>query len=152
MVSQTKIKTVDSEGLRQYIDATHESGYLLIDVRQPDEYNEGHIPGAYLMPLGVLEQKLFTLPPDRDLVFYCYHGPRATVAAMLVEEGEVLTTGRIYLFPGGMQAWDGEAVAVLPELKQITGMETDDAFLQQAMNMEKGDRPVLWDLGGTVGR
>ncbi len=138
MVYQTKIKTVDSEGLRQYIAATHESRYLLIDVRQPDEYHDGHIPGAYLMPLGELEQKLFTLPPDRDLVFYCYHGPRATVAAMLVEEGEVLTTGRIYLFHGGMRAWDGHAIAALPELKKITEAETKEAFLYQAMNMEKG--------------
>ncbi len=138
VVFKTKIKTVDSEGLRQYIAASPESRYLLIDVRQPDEYDDGHIPGAYLMPLGELEQKLFTLPPDRDLVFYCYHGPRATVAAMLVEEGEVLTTGQIYLFHGGMRAWDGHAVAALPELKKITEAETTEAFLYQAMNMEKG--------------
>lgn len=138
MVLQTEIITVDSEGLRQYIDANHESRYLLIDVRQPDEYHDGHIPGAFLMPLGELEQKLFTLPQDRDLVLYCYHGPRATVAAMLVEEGEVLTTGQIYLFHGGMRAWDGHAIAVLPELKKITEAETKEAFLYQAMNMEKG--------------
>lgn len=137
-IPPTKIVTVDGEALRRYMEATPESRYLIIDVRQPDEYIEGHIPGAHLMPLGELEQKLFSLPSDRDLVFYCYHGPRATVAAMLVEEGEVLTTGRIYLYHGGMRAWDGAAVAVLPELKQVAEVETDEAFLRQAMNMEKG--------------
>ena len=56
--------------LRQYQNNHDEKAYLLVDVRQPEEYEVAHIPGAKLMPLDVLEADLATLPADKDIVFY----------------------------------------------------------------------------------
>jgi rhodanese-related sulfurtransferase len=45
------IHEINPEELRRYIKNHNEKEYLLVDVRQPDEYEEGHIPGARLLPL-----------------------------------------------------------------------------------------------------
>lgn len=66
-----EFETLTAEELRVFIKNQNETSYLLIDVRQPAEYEQGHIPGAKLMPLVEVETGLFTLPSDRDLIFYC---------------------------------------------------------------------------------
>ncbi len=55
---------------RQYQNDHDEKSYLLVDVRQPEEYAEVHIPGAKLMPLDNLEANLGALPADKDVFFY----------------------------------------------------------------------------------
>jgi len=55
--------------LQHYIDTHNEKRYLLIDVRQPTEYQAGHIPGARFRPRPDLEARLFELPANRDLIF-----------------------------------------------------------------------------------
>jgi rhodanese-related sulfurtransferase len=75
--------------LKKYRETQPEKHYLLIDVRQPSEYEQGHIPGARLMPLPEVESGLFSLPSDRDLIFYCQNGGRSQWAASLAGEGEV---------------------------------------------------------------
>ena len=59
---------LNPDELKNFINSHKESQYLLIDVRQPGEYQLGHLPGAKLMPLMELESKLFNLPADQDLV------------------------------------------------------------------------------------
>ena len=66
-----EFETLTAEELRVFIENQNETDYLLIDVRQPAEYEQGHIPGAKLMPLPEVETGLFTLSSDRDLIFYC---------------------------------------------------------------------------------
>ena len=53
----------------------------LVDVREPDEYAAGHIPGARTLPLSVLRQRYRELPRDRPLMLYCGVGQRAYYAA-----------------------------------------------------------------------
>ena len=55
---------------------------LLIDVREPDEYAAGHIPGAVNAPLSTLAQA--DLPADRPLFLYCLRGSRSARAAGLL--------------------------------------------------------------------
>ena len=59
-----------SEELRQYIESNAEGDYLLVDVRQPEEYVQGHIPGAKLIPVRDLVSEPSELPPDKDIIFY----------------------------------------------------------------------------------
>jgi rhodanese-related sulfurtransferase len=61
---------ISADGLRNYMETHHEREYVLVDVRQPKEYNEAHIAGATLVPLGELSARMIELPDDRDLVFY----------------------------------------------------------------------------------
>ena len=69
------------EQLRQFIQHRHEKEFALIDVRQPGEYQQGHIPGARLIPLLELIRTMETLPRDKELIFYCRTGGRSMAAA-----------------------------------------------------------------------
>ena len=57
-----------------------EQGALLIDVREIHEWNEGHVPGAVLIPLGDLETMAGDLPRDRDILTICSSGRRSGIA------------------------------------------------------------------------
>jgi len=61
---------------------------LFVDVREPDEWEEGHIPGAVYTGRGRLEQRIEGLVPDkaRPLVVYCSAGSRSAFAAKALEE------------------------------------------------------------------
>ncbi len=53
---------------------------VLLDVRPPREFDEGHVPGALSIPTGTLEARLAELPRDRTIVAYC-RGPYCTFSA-----------------------------------------------------------------------
>ena len=57
---------------------------VLLDVRDPDEFEEGHIPGAINLPLNKLRDRLHELPRDRELWLYCRVGQRGYYAARLL--------------------------------------------------------------------
>ncbi len=61
---------LSSDQLRAYLAGHAEEEYVLVDVRQPEEYRRGHIPGARLLPLAELGARLPELPTDRDIIFY----------------------------------------------------------------------------------
>ncbi|EPR37432.1 Rhodanese-like protein [Desulfovibrio sp. X2] len=84
----------------------HEAGqYSLIDVRQDWEYEEEHVPGARLLPLAELADRMSEVPRDRPAMVYCRSGKRSAAAAgLLAGQGyEVLN------ILGGMSAWQGAA-------------------------------------------
>ncbi len=56
----------------------------VLDVRPPEEYRAGHIPGALSIPLGELKARLKELPKDREVVAYC-RGPYCVMAVEAVE-------------------------------------------------------------------
>lgn len=65
--------------------AAREAGDVtLIDVRNPDEYAEGHIPGAHLIPLPELADRLAELPAGRQVHVVCQSGGRSAQAAELL--------------------------------------------------------------------
>ena len=53
---------------------------LVIDVRQPEEYQAGHIAGAKLIPLGTIKQYLNELPKEEEIVCVCASGSRSRSA------------------------------------------------------------------------
>ena len=54
---------------------------FLLDVREPWEYLAGHVPGAELIPLGELEQRVSEIPRDRPIFAICHSGQRSLAAA-----------------------------------------------------------------------
>lgn len=132
-----KIIEIDAEALRTYMAAHKEIDYLLIDVRQPEEYAEGHIPGARLLPIMELVPRLFDLPAQRDLFFYCRSGGRSAAAAVLALEEEVCQAN-IYNVSGGMLAWDGRSLAGAPRWHLFDTVATTGERLRLAMDLEKG--------------
>jgi len=57
------------------------SGALVVDVREPVEWDAGHIPGSVLIPLGELGARVGELPRDRRMVIVCRTGSRSGYAA-----------------------------------------------------------------------
>ncbi|MER3452430.1 MAG: ArsR family transcriptional regulator, partial [Acidimicrobiia bacterium] len=57
---------------------------VVLDVRPPEEYRAGHIPGAISIPVGELEKRIAELPADKEIVAYC-RGPYCVMAVEAVE-------------------------------------------------------------------
>jgi sulfur-carrier protein adenylyltransferase/sulfurtransferase len=79
-------------------------GSLFVDVREPDEWDEGHIPGAIYTGRGRMEQRIEGLVPDksRRLVVYCSAGSRSAFAAKTLEELGYLNVVNL---AGGFSDW-----------------------------------------------
>ncbi len=128
---------ISAAALRQYLNTRREREFMLLDVRQPFEYELGHIPGAALWPLSELELRLFDLPPDRDLIFYCRSGARSAAAASLAAEGEV-TDKAILNLSGGIFAWEGRTLTGFPRVRVFEAGRSVADLLYTAMDLEKG--------------
>jgi len=83
---KSEIEQIESRALSEALAA--DSPPLLIDVREQDEWDEGHIPGAVHVPRGNLESRIERSAPDRseEIVVYCAAGNRSAYAAKTLEE------------------------------------------------------------------
>src|SRR5918995_577568 len=81
-----------------------EADAALVDVRERDEWAEGHIPGAVHIPRGSLESRIEGVVPDRSqtVVVYCGSGSRSAFAAKTLEE---LGYGNVLSLAGGFTDW-----------------------------------------------
>lgn len=77
------------------------AGAAVLDVREPDEWAAGHIPGALHVPLGDLPARFGELPQDGALVVVCRSGSRSARAVAWLEAGGVEALN----LDGGMGAW-----------------------------------------------
>ena len=59
----------------------HAAGTAVIDVREPDEYVEGHVPGAPLIPLGDVMERVDEFPATGEVLIICKMGGRSRKAA-----------------------------------------------------------------------
>jgi sulfur-carrier protein adenylyltransferase/sulfurtransferase len=94
-----EISAVEAHGLFERSDAP-----LFVDVREPDEWEEGHIPGAVYTGRGRLEQRIEGLIPDktRPLVAYCSGGSRSAFAAKALSD---LGYENVVNLAGGFSDW-----------------------------------------------
>ena len=97
----------DVDRVRHLVDTRAPADYQLVDVRQPHEYRDVHLPGARLIPLDRLHLELGSLDVDRPLVVYCRSGRRSAAAvSYLVHRGfEQAVNMR-----GGILTWTGSGV------------------------------------------
>ena len=75
------MEAVESEELLRRV---RNGEVTVLDVRPPEEYRAGHIPGALSIPIGELKARLKELPKDREVVAYC-RGPYCVMAVEAVE-------------------------------------------------------------------
>ena len=80
-------------------------GPLLIDVREPGEWEIVHLPGADLIPLGELPAVLSRLDPRRPIVTYCHHGMRSMKAREILRGAGFHDVRSL---AGGIDAWARE--------------------------------------------
>ncbi|MBP6787220.1 MAG: rhodanese-like domain-containing protein [Candidatus Promineofilum sp.] len=84
-------------------------GVYLLDVREPDEYAAGHIPGITLIPMGEVASRLSELPRDKEIIVTCRTGNRSSqVADLLREQGFT----NVHNMTGGIVAWEEAGYAV----------------------------------------
>ncbi len=80
------------------------NGSLLLDVREQNEYDEEHIPGAQLLPLSELATRFDELPKDQEIVAQCRSGKRSAQATdFLRSQGYDVTN-----MEGGILRWKAE--------------------------------------------
>lgn len=74
---------------------------LLLDVREVDEFAQGHVPGATNLPLSTLRDRVDELPRDRELLLYCLSGKRSYDASRALSQ----LGFRVRTLPGGIETW-----------------------------------------------
>jgi rhodanese-related sulfurtransferase len=85
-------------------------GAFMLDVRQPEEWDAGHIPGAVLIPLDDLQSRLNEVPKDKEIVVVCRSGNRsATGRDILLNAGYPKVTS----MGGGMNQWSAAGLPVV---------------------------------------
>ena len=99
---KTEIDEVDAAGARELLDAPEPP--LFVDVRESDEWDEGHVPGAVHLARGFLESRIETAAPDRaqPIVLYCAGGSRSAFAAKSLQE---LGYENVVSLAGGYTDW-----------------------------------------------
>jgi rhodanese-related sulfurtransferase len=88
-----------------------DAGALLLDVRNPDEWQAGHAEGAAWIPMSQLAERQEELPTDREIVVICKTGSRsAQVAKALLAAGY----GAVNV-AGGSEAWQAAGLAIVTD-------------------------------------
>src|SRR5512143_3745656 len=79
-------------------------GYTVLDVREKEEYREGHLPGAVSVPRGFLDMRIEETVPDKDapIILYCAGGTRSLLAGRTMRE---LGYTNVVSMSGGFSAW-----------------------------------------------
>jgi len=129
-------ENISSDAFRQYQNDQNEQGYFLVDVRQPEEYKNAHIPGSKLMPLDDLESKLAELPSDKDIFFYCHSGARSQAAAIISLDSGIQLQ-KVYNLIGGIMGWEGQTLPDFPKIAVFAMDATLPDMMLTAMNLEK---------------
>lgn len=100
--SQASYQTINAEEAKKIMESQN---VVVIDVREQDEYNMGHIPGSILIPLRTIDQNNKQLPlKDQTLLIYCRSGNRSKKAA---KKFVSLGYEKVYDF-GGIIDWPYE--------------------------------------------
>ncbi len=98
-------------------------GAFLIDVRQPSEYEEGHIPGAVNIPIREITKHLDAIPMDEAVIVYCQSGYRAAMATAALQ---TLGYDNVKAFGGSYKAWTAAEQEVSTEpVELVAGIAPD---------------------------
>jgi rhodanese-related sulfurtransferase/rubrerythrin len=133
----TPVKSFDADQARNYMENRDSSELTILDVRQSNEYENGHISGAKLIPLPDLTERLHEIDPKKPTVVYCAIGGRSRIAAqMLAGNG----FENVYNLSGGFKTWKDEAACGKEELglELFTGDESPEKTLVVAYSLEAG--------------
>ena len=82
--------------------AKRDAGAFILDVRQPEEWNEAHIPDATLIPLDQLAARVNELPKDQEIVVVCRSGNRSAQGRDIVLDAGFT---RVTSMAGGLNQW-----------------------------------------------
>jgi rhodanese-related sulfurtransferase/rubrerythrin len=136
-----EIKTLAPGEVKALLDKDKKGEFLLLDVRQPEEYKAGHIPGAIFIPLGELDTRQEELERSKKIITYCRSGRRSMAAAIALCG---LGFKDVHHLEGGILNWHNETIGGMPEARPELVTEAADVrdILILAIKLEKGS----WDF------
>jgi rhodanese-related sulfurtransferase/bacterioferritin (cytochrome b1) len=134
-----EIKTLTPSEVKAVLAKDKKGEFILLDVRQHEEYEDGHIPGAMFIPLGELEARQEELERGKKIITYCRSGHRSMAAAIALCG---LGFKDIHHLEGGILNWHYETIGGIPEAKPELVTEAADVkgVLMLAIRLEKGSR------------
>jgi rhodanese-related sulfurtransferase/rubrerythrin len=133
-----KSENISPEETRNLLEKYPPESFQLLDVRQPKEYEQAHIPGARLIPLGELPQRLDELNREKEVIVYCRSGVRSKSGCQILTAAGF---SRVLNMNGGIIAWQGHKAGGTEEfgLEFFTGGDFSSA-VTMALAMEMGLR------------
>jgi hydroxyacylglutathione hydrolase len=87
--------------LAQLSEAVVEGKIVVLDVREPIEWDTGHVPGAILISLGTLKDRLHELPPEAGITVICEAGVRSSAAASILQAAGFIGVANVLEGTGG---------------------------------------------------
>jgi rhodanese-related sulfurtransferase len=84
-------------------------GAFILDVREPSEWAQIHIPGAVLIPLGELPNRLNEVPRDKDVIVVCRTGHRSAQGRDILRNAGFK---RVTSMAGGVTAWQAQGLPI----------------------------------------
>ncbi len=99
-MTDSQAPTITPLELKQKLEAGEE--LVLLDVREPEEWDMCHIEGAVHIPMGSVPERVGELPRDKTIVCYCHHGGRSANV-----QGYLLNSRfpSVYNLVGGIHGW-----------------------------------------------
>jgi hydroxyacylglutathione hydrolase len=85
------------------------NGVQVVDVRNPDEWSHGHIPGAVHIPLAALPERVGELDPSVPIVLHCKGGGRSSIATSFLQARGISNVSNL---AGGYEAWVAQGLEV----------------------------------------
>lgn len=104
------MREISVAALKHYLQQA-EPPPLLLDVREPWEFDIAHLSGAKLIPLSQLAQRLGELENNREIIVMCHHGIRSKQACLLLQAHGFRQTINLR---GGVDSWAKEVDASMP--------------------------------------
>lgn len=131
-----EVQSISTERTREILASDELTQYQLIDVRQPGEYAQGHLPGALLIPLGKLADRVNEIDGRKRTIVYCRSGARSKSACQILTR---LGIERPLNLKGGISSYHGEQVEGNVEAGLEFFMDSDfDSAYQMVFAMEAG--------------
>lgn len=104
LISNPLIKKVNQKVAKTML----ETDYLPIDVRYAEEFDDSHIPGAILIPLFELRNRMDELDKSKKYIAYCHGGSRSAVATLVLTQNQF----DVMSLEGGLRDWEYETASV----------------------------------------
>ncbi len=100
--AKSRVRQNDVQAVKAMLDA--ERRFCLVDVREDDEWNAGHLPRAIHLGKGIIERDIETAVPDPDaeIVLYCGGGYRSALAADHLQQ---MGYTNVWSMDGGIRGW-----------------------------------------------
>jgi rhodanese-related sulfurtransferase len=105
------MKSISAPQLAAWLADSTRKPPLLLDVREPWEYERARIAGSQLVPMRELPGRLEEFDPEREVVAICHHGGRSAQVALFLERNGY---GKVHNLVGGVDAWSRTVDPAVP--------------------------------------